>query len=144
MEMNATTVINRPVETVFAYVIDFSNDVHWRNGAPESGLRSNQPLGVGSVGYTRVGDVEAEWHLVSYVENESAEWELISGPFQGRGGYRLVPVDSGTQFTLVSDVEPAGVYKLLGPLFGWVGRRRNQTDVEKLKEILESMPDKIG
>lgn len=141
MEMNATIVINRPVETVFAYIINFSNDVHWRNGAPESGLRADQPPGVGSVGYTRVGDIETEWRVVSYVENESADWELINGPFKGKGGYRLVPVEGGTQFTLVADVEPAGMYKLLGPLFAWVGRRRNQADVEKLKEILESTPD---
>jgi len=141
MEMNATIVIKQPVETVFAYVIDFSNDVHWRAGAPESGLRSDEPLGVGTIGYTRVGDVEAEWRVVSYVENESADWELTNGPFQGSGGYRLVPVDGGTQFTLVADVEPAGAYKLLGPLFPWMGRRRNQADVEKLRDILESTPD---
>ena len=144
MEMNGTIVIDRSVDTVFAYVIDFSNDVHWRTGAPESGLRSDQPFGPGTIGYTRVGEVETEWRVVSYVENESADWELISGPFKGSGGYRLVPVDSGTQFTLVADVEPAGVYKLLGPLFAWIGRRRNQADVEKLRDILESTPDRDG
>ncbi len=79
--------------------------------------------------------------MVSYVAGESIDWELISGPFQGRGGYRLVPVDGGTQFTLVADIEPTGVYKLLGPLFTWQGRRRNQADVEKLRAILESTPD---
>jgi hypothetical protein len=144
MEMNATTMIERPVETVFAYVIDFSNDVHWRAGAPESGLRSDEPFGLGTIGYTRAGDVESEWRVVSYVENERASWELTSGPFLGSGGYRLVSVDGGTQFTLLSDVEPAGVYKLLGPIFAWVGRRRNQADVEKLREILESTADRSG
>jgi len=85
--------------------------------------------------------VETEWRVVSYVENESADWELVSGPYKGSGGYHLKPVDSGTQFTLVADVEPSGVYKLLGPLFPWIGRRRNQADVEKLRDILESTPD---
>jgi len=42
---------------------------------------------------------------------------------------------------LVADVEPAGVYKLLGPLFAWMGHRRNQADVEKLRDILEATPD---
>jgi hypothetical protein len=138
MEMNGTILIDRPVDTVFAYVIDFSNDVHWRAGAPESGLRSDQPFGPGAIGYTRVGDLETEWRVVSYVENESADWELTSGPFKGSGGYRLVPVDGGTQFTLVADIEPAGMYKLLGPLFTWIGRSRNQADVEKLRDILEA------
>ncbi len=142
MEMNGTTVIGRPIDTVFAYVNNVSNDVHWRTGVDESGLRSGQSLGPGSIGYTRVGDLEVEWRVVSYIAGESVDWDLLNGPFLGRGGYRLVPVDSGTQFTLVADVEPSGVYKLLGPLFAWMGRRRNQADVEKLRDILESTPDR--
>jgi hypothetical protein len=138
MEMNGTTVIGRPVDTVFAYVNNVSNDVHWRTGVTKSGLRSGQSLAPGAIGYTRAGDVEAEWRVVSYIAGESIDWELFSGPFQGRGGYRLVFVDGGTQFTLVAEVEPSGVYRLLGPLFAWMGRRRNQADVEKLRDILES------
>jgi len=141
MEMNGTTLIKRPVDTVFAYLIDVSNDVHWRTGITASGIRSGQSLEPGSIGYSRVGDEDFEWRVVSYIPDESVDWELLNGPFKGRGGYRLVPVDSGTQFTLVADVEPTGVYKLLGPLFTWMGRRRNQADVEKLRDILESTLD---
>ena len=140
MEMNGTTIIDRPIDTVFAYVIDVSNDVHWRTGVTESGLRSGQTLGPGAIGYTRAGDMETGWRVVSYVPGESIDWELFSGPFLGRGGYRLASVDGGTQFTLVADIEPTGVYRLLGPLFAWMGRRRNQADVEKLRDILESTP----
>ena len=138
MEMNGTTVIGRSVDTVSAYVEDVSNDVHWRTGVTESGWRSGPSLALGAIGYTRVGEVEVEWRVVSYIPGESIDWELLSGPIRGRGGYRLVPVDGGTQFTLVADVEPSGVYRLLGPLFAWMGRRRNQADVEKLRDILES------
>jgi len=141
MEMNGTTLIDRPVDTVWAYVNEASNDVHWRTGLTGSGLRSEDPFGQGSVGYARVGDEEFEWRVVSYIAGESVDYELLDGPFKGSGGYRLVPVDGGTQFTLVADVEPTGVYKLLGPLFAWQGRRRNQADVEKLRDILESKPD---
>lgn len=138
MEMNGTTVIGRPVDTVFAYVSDVSNDVHWRTGITESGLRSGEPLGPGVTGYSRAGEAEAEWRVTSYNVGESISWDLISGPYRGSGGYRLEPVDSGTRFTLVADIEPSGFYRLLGPLFGWIGRRQNQADVEKLREILES------
>lgn len=138
MEMNGTTVIGRPVDTVFAYVNNVSNDVHWRTGVTESGLRSGQSLAPGAIGYTRAGDVEVEWRVVSYIAGESIDWELLSGPFQGRGGYRLKPVDGGTQFSLIAEVEPSGLYRLLGPLFAWMGRRRNQADVEQLRDILES------
>jgi uncharacterized membrane protein len=144
MEMDGTTIIGRPIDTVFAYVNDVSNDIHWRTGITGSGLRSDQSLGPESIGYSRVGDEEFEWRVISYIAGERVDWELLDGPFKGRGGYRLVPVDSGTQFTLVADVEPSGVYKLLGPLFAWMGRRRNQADVEKLRDILESTPHRDG
>ncbi len=141
MRMDATITIARPVDAVFAYVSNVSNDIYWRAGVTESGLYSDPPLGLGSSGYARAGDAEAKWQVVSYTAGSSVEWELVDGPFQGKGGYRLVPVEGGTQFTLVADLEPSGVYKLMGPLFAWMGRRRNQADVEKLREILESTPD---
>lgn len=96
MEMNGTTVIARPVETVFAYVNDVSNDVHWRTGVIESGLRSGGTAGVGAVGYIRVGDVEAQYRVTSFNPGESVDWELLSGPYKGRGGYRFEPVEGST------------------------------------------------
>jgi len=141
MEINGTTFINQPVDTVFDYLSDVSNDVHWRTGITASGMRPGQALEPGSIGYSRVGDKDFEWRVLSYTAGESVDWELLNGPFKGRGGYRLVPDGNGTQFTLVADVEPTGVYKLLGPLFGWMGRRQNQADVKKLRDILESTPD---
>jgi hypothetical protein len=138
MKMNGTTVINRPVDTVFDYVIDVSNDANWRTGVDESGWESGENLGLGAIGYTLAGNMKVRWRVVSYTEGESVEWDLLSGPYKGRGGYRLLPVDGGTEFTLLADLEPSGWLKLLGPLFGWIGRRQNQADVEKLRDILES------
>jgi hypothetical protein len=140
MGMNGTIVIGRPVDVVFDYVSDLANDANWRTGVDESGWKSGEPLSPGAIGYTVAGDQTAEWRLLSYVVGERADWEFVSGPLEGRGGYRLVPVEGGTEFTLVADVKPTGWLKLLGPVFTWVGRRQNQRDVEKLRDILESMP----
>jgi hypothetical protein len=141
MEMNGTTVIGRPVDVVWAYIMDLSNDASWRTGIDESGWKSGEPVGPGAGGYTRVGNASADWRIVSYSPGESVDWEFVSGPYQGRGGYRLVAVEGGTEFTLVADVEPTNWLKLLGPLFTWMGRRQNQRDVETLRDILESMPE---
>jgi hypothetical protein len=139
MKMDGTTIIDLPVEEVVEYVLDVTNDVNWRHGVDESGFRSGESISPGSVGFTRVGDMEVEWKILSMVPGESVDWELLNGPFKGRGGYRFKSLEKGTQFTLVSDVEPTGVYKLLGPIFRWIGRRRNKSDVEKLRQILESL-----
>jgi len=138
MEMNGETMIHRSIEEVIEYVLDVNNDANWRYGVDESGIRSGDSICPGSVGFTRVGKVEVEWKVISSIPGESVDWELLNGPIKGRGGYRFKSVENETQFTLVSNVEPTGLYKLLGPLFRWIGRRRNQTDVEKLRKILES------
>lgn len=138
MEMHATTIIHCPLEKLCSYVLDVSNDVHWRYKVDESGFRSGDAFSPGSIGYTRVGELEVEWKILSSESNRRVDWEFLNGPFKGRGGYRFEEVEGGTQFTLISHVEPTGIYKLLGPVFRWVGRRRNQSDVEKLRMILEA------
>ena len=140
MEMSGSTAIARPPDVVFDYVADPANDANWRTGVDESGWQSDGPAGPGSVGYTLAGGQKVQWRVVSYVPGESAEWDLFSGPLRGRGGYRALPVEGGTQFTLVADVEPANWLRYLGPVFAWIGRRQNQKDVEKLRDILEAAP----
>ncbi len=141
MEMNGTTTISRPVDVVWDYVIDTANDASWRTGVNESGLQSDGPVGPGTAGYTLAGNQRAEWRVVSYEPGVSVEWEFTGGPLLGRGGYRVAPVEGGTQFTLVADVKPSGWLKFLGPVFTWIGRRQNQNDVEKLRDILETAPE---
>ena len=143
MKMHATTMRARPVETVWAYVGDPPNAVNWRTGITESGMHSDGPVGIDSIGYVRVGDAEARWKVISYTPGSSVsvDWEFLDGPYSGTGGYRLMPVDGGTQFTLVADVEPTNWLRFLGPIFPWIGQRQNRRDVEKLRDILESMPE---
>ena len=138
MEMNGTTIIQCPLEEVEEYVLHVTNDANWRYGVDESGFRSGDSISPGTLGYTRAGDVEVEWKVLSYIPHERVDWELLNGPFKGYGGYRFTAVEHGTQFTLVSDINPTGFYRLLGPLFKYIGKRRNQSDVEKLRILLES------
>jgi hypothetical protein len=137
MRIDGTTVIRRPVEVVFEYVSDVSNDRNWRTGLDESRIADGATVKVGTVGTSRAGDTEVKWRVDVYEPAHRIEWTLIGGPFPGRGGYRLEPIGGSTRFTLLADIEPTGVYKLLGPLFRWFGCRRNRADVEKLREILE-------
>ena len=97
MEMNGTTLIARPIDVVSAYVLNTANDANWRYGVDESGYRSGDSFTPGSIGYTRAGDVEVEWKVLSSVPGESVDWELLNGPFKGRGGYRFEPHGAGTR-----------------------------------------------
>ena len=141
MDMNASVTILRAVDTVYAFVSDPRNDVKWRTGVTESGLESDPPLRLGSEGFAATPQGSARWRVTTFEPPGLVEWDLISGPIAGTGGYRLEPVGESTRFTLLADVAPTGAMRLLGPLFARIGRKQNQADVTTLKELLERSPD---
>jgi carbon monoxide dehydrogenase subunit G len=141
MDLSATTTIDRTPEEIFEFISNVRNDTQWRTGVVESGLRSDPPIGSGAVGFARAGKIETVYRITTFEPPRRVDWEFIGGPIHGRGGYRLESAGSGTRFTLVADVAPSGVMRLLGPLFGRIGRRQNQRDVETLREILKGSSD---
>jgi hypothetical protein len=138
MDMSATTLIDLLPDDIYEFVSNPTNDVRWRNGVTDAGLTSDPPLQIGSEGYATAGKQTSRWRVTAIAPGTSVDWELIGGPIAGTGGYRLEAVDGRTRFTLVADVAPKGLLRLLGPLFGRMGRRHNLADVEKLRSILES------
>ena len=141
MDLSATIMIDRPAEEVFDYVMAVAHDAEWRTGVVEAGFTSDGPLGVGTTGFDRVEangrEMTAQWTVSEFEPREFARWTLDSGPIKGTGGYICEPQDDQTRFTLEAHVKPMGVYRLMGPVFGRIGRKQNQADVEKLKSLLE-------
>ena len=142
MDLSATIVIDRPAAEVFDYVMAVSHDAEWRTGVVEAGFTSDPPLGVGTTGFDRVEangrEMTAEWTVSEFDPGAFARWTLDSGPIRGTGGYICEAEGDTTRFTLEAHVTPTGWYRLMGPIFGRIGRRQNQSDVERLKSILEA------
>ena len=143
VDASAQIHIDRLPADVFAYVMQVSNDANWRTGVVEAGFTTEPPVRVGSEGFDRVDangrSVESRWRVTEWEPGSHARWDLVSGPIAGTGGYLCAPQgDGGTAFTLEAHVRPTGFYRLLGPIFGLLGRRQNRADVAKLKRILEA------
>lgn len=142
MDASASIHIDLPPHEVFDFVIDASNDPRWRTGVVEAAYTSPGPPGMGSTGYDTVDNrgrrVTAEWEVYEFEAGSHTRWNLISGPIEGTGGYVCESDGDGTRFTLEAHVEPSGALRVLGPLFGLIGRRQNRRDVERLKELVES------
>lgn len=142
MNLSATIFIDRPSTEVFDYVMEVPHDAEWRTGVAEAAFTSNKDLGVGTTGFDRIEangrEMVATWTVFEYEPGRLARWTLDSGPIRGRGGYICEHSGDGTQFTLEAHVKPSGFFRLLGPIFGLIGRRQNLADVRKLKAILEA------
>jgi hypothetical protein len=144
VNLTATIRIDSPTATVSAYVMDVPNDSEWRTGVVEAAFTSGTPIGVGTTGFDRIEangrEVVSTWTISDYEPGLHARWTLDSGPIRGTGGYVCDPIATGTVFTLEARVKPTGWYRLLGPIFGMIGRKQNRADVQKLKAILEGTP----
>lgn len=141
MDMSASVFIERPPNEVFDYVMEVGHDVLWRTGVVAARYTSDGPVGVGTTGFDRVDangrTLVSEWTVVKFESGSHALWRLTSGPISGWGGYACGSQLSGTWFTLESHAKPTGYFRLLGPVFGVIGRRQNRADVARLKSILE-------
>jgi hypothetical protein len=142
MNISATIDIKRPAAEVFDFVMEVPHDSLWRTGVAEAAFTSEEPYGVGTTGFDRIKangrEMVSTWTVFEYEPGVLARWTLDSGPIEGTGGYICEEAGDETSFTLEAIVKPTGGYRLLGPIFGMIGRKQNQADVQKLKTTLES------
>lgn len=141
MDISASIIINRPAAEVFDYVVEVPHDAEWRTGVVEAAFTLDGPARVGMTGFDRIvangREMVSTWTTIEYEPGLLVRWTLDSGPIRGTGGYICEPAGDGTKFTLYANVKPGGWYRLLGPIFGMIGRRQNIADVGQLKAILE-------
>ena len=145
IDVEASTVINRPVEAVFAFVADLENNPKWETNFVEVKRISPEPLGVGTV-YQCVLRVPGQ-RVTSRIEiTEFTPNQRIS--FRGDkpasakpvGSITFEPLGSGTKVTTLPRPEMRGVFKLLEPMMTGYIKRSNAKHLHNLKTLLEAEP----
>ncbi len=144
--IEASVVINRPVEEVFEFVTNPKNDLLWQSGVLESEQTSEGPMGVG----TTLRSVSQSWgrrmewpcEIIEYEPNRKIKYKITSGPMTGEPSCTFEPVEGGTRLTLVGEGETGGFFKrlfgLADPIVVRMMQRGTETDLANLKDILEA------
>ncbi len=140
MRVERSVVICRPVDEVFAFVTDMDNVTRW-TPACEIRQMGQGPMAVGAR-FVQVGEIlgrriEAMTEVTAYTPPDVFAFKTISGPIPLSNAFRFVPVPEGTRVEIVGEGEPGSVFKLAGPLFNAAIRKQIETQLEKLKNILE-------
>ena len=139
-----TIHIDRPPETVWAYMMDFSKARRWRNLVREIQVLTPGPLRVGSemqISFDVMGKVRRIVSEVWSFEHGSRfgvrnTEQNVSGTFE----YLLSPEDGGTRVVLTCDVRPHGFMWLLTPWLLRGNRARYEQQLPNLKKELEKEP----
>ena len=143
INVEASTVINRPVEAVFAFVADLENNPKWESNFIQVKRISPEPLGVGTV-YQCVLRVPGQ-RVTSRVEiTEFIPNQRIS--FRGDrpasakpvGSITFEPYGNSTRVTALPRPVMRGVFKLLEPMMAGYVKRSNAKHLHNLKTLLEA------
>lgn len=136
------TTINRPVREVAAYVADPANAPAWYENIESIDWETEPPLRQGSrfafVARFLGRKIAYTYEAVEFVPGERLVMRTSQGPFPMETTYTWSPIgDGATRMTLRNRGEPAGFFKVAGPVMAAAMRRANNKDLRNLRAMLE-------
>ena len=133
--------IDRPVDEVWAYVTDVTNDPAWHTDILEATKTSEGPIGTGTVWHARfkpaMGISEGDMRVVTFEPDRRQVMKGDIGPMHPTLTYLLEPSDGGTTFTRHVQISVSGWMKIMSPMMGMMLPKQNKGFLANLKRVLE-------
>jgi carbon monoxide dehydrogenase subunit G len=140
-EFTIVITIGRPIDEVFAAMVDTERMPLWMPGASEVRLTSDGPLETGSSLVSRVTflgrSFESQMVCTGLTENKHFATKSTAGPIYLEADFVLEPVTEGTRVTSTFRGESRGFFKLAEPLVVRLSKRYWETAAENLRALLE-------
>ena len=137
-------VIGRPVDVVFDYVADHSNEPQYNPQMVRAEKVTAGPVGSGTKFRSAVVSRGRTAEMLIEITGYDKPHRLASATTMQQAdiSYTLTfePSGSGTRMRWSGQVRPKGAVKLLGPLIAWMGRHQEQRIWTSLKQHLEAAP----
>ena len=140
----ATVVVDRPIEEVFAFLADGENDPKFTPRVLEIAKTTDGPPGVGTVYASTVKDAgvktEREFKITDFEPPTRIRWtevskNLVTAP---EGGHDLAPEGGGTRVTIHNVLEGHGPGRLIAPLALRSARKGADDFGRSIKAAVES------
>ena len=135
-------VIERPVEVVFDYVADQSNEPQYNPQMVRAEKITAGPVGVGTKFRSAVASRGRTAEMLIECTGYDRPRRLASTTTMQQVdiSYTLMfePAGTGTRMRWSGQVRPKGAFRLLGPLITWMGRRQERRIWTSLKHRLEA------
>ena len=140
--VESAVTIERPVEDVFAYVLDLeANGPAWCPDLESVEKTSEGPVGAGTT-FRQVQNVmgkrrDTSLRFTAVETNRKIEAAAELGPIAPRMSLIFETVGGKTRVAARGDANPKGPFKLLSPLIARQGRRMWEARLAGLKNALE-------
>ena len=142
VKIEVSTVINRPLEEVFAFMSNPENDPQWQSETSETELTSQGPVGVGStyrdVGFFLGRRIESVYEFTEFEPNKKFSLKTTSGPLPIEATISYEALEEGTQVNFLAQGEVGGFFKVAEPLVSRMAQRTWVANYANLKDLLET------
>lgn len=118
-QFEGTTVVDRPIEEVFAFLADGTNDPKFSPRVQEIAKTTDGPVGVGTIFVSTVKDAgmtsKREFRITEFDAPTKIRWAETSknAVTASSGGYDLAPEGTGTRVRIYNVLEGHGFGKLI-------------------------------
>lgn len=140
-KFDASIIIQRPIEEVFAAATEFDRLPAWRSGLIDATITSPGPIQTGTTyrfDLKAMGkSIETTGQIEAYEPPTFYGWKATSGPFPMSGSIRCEAINGGTRITDTLEADPGGFFKLAEPLLMRQQRSQMEKDLKQLKTLLE-------
>ena len=142
MKVEKIIIVERPVETVFAFITDMRKVKLW---LPIENIRqtSRGPIGVGSTFAQEAQFMGQRFATTSVVTRYEPPHvfalKIMQGPFLLTNTMHCEPTPTGgTKLRIIGEADPGPTTKLLGPLVVPLVHKQLDTQISLLKRALET------
>jgi hypothetical protein len=144
LDVTAAVDIERSPEAVAAIEFAPEHDPSWIGGVKTAEKLTDGPIGVGSRVRRRGGFLgrRIEWvmDVIAHEPGRRLAMHAVKSPFPMDVTYQLESRGNGSRASIRIQGDARGIYGLLGPLTPWMVRRSVQSDLRRLKRLVESAP----
>jgi carbon monoxide dehydrogenase subunit G len=141
INLDLSTLIDRPVKDVFAFVSNLNNMSKWNSAVVSLQQLTPGAVGVGtkfkSVGEMMGRRIEGEVQVTSYEPDTKTGFQMNAGPMQINVTISFKPVGTGTKVGLNAQGNPAGVFKLAEGIMQGRIKSLMEENLARLKSVLE-------
>ena len=137
-----TVTIARPIDEVYAFVADGTNNPRWRSGVIEISRTSEQD-GLGAT-YRQVltgpggRRIDGDYRVTAYDPPRRLGFEVTAGPARPKGTFELSEPQPGrTTVRFRLELQPTGLMRLASPMIGRT-MRSEVASLVRMKSVLES------
>jgi len=140
IQHEVTIHLDKPVEQVFAFLMDTSKLTTWQSNLIKSEQLTEGPLRTGSrfreIRRINNKEEEIQGEITILEPNKRLETKTVTQP-QAMVSYSLVPEHGGTRLNYKFILVTSGFMRLLEPMISSSIKKGTQADFETLKRVLE-------